>query len=111
MTIRYRAGLVLLVLAGAGLGAVGQGTSVEPLLQKIKAVGKEGQGSVAAVKAVQQLTAQGTAALLPVLAALDDANPVAANYLRAAAETIADKALAAKKKLPAKELETFALDT
>jgi hypothetical protein len=49
--------------------------------------------------------------LIDTLAALDDANPVAANYLRAAVEAIADKALGDGKKLPAKELEEFVLNT
>lgn len=122
MLIQNRPAFVVLALLAAGLATAAQSASAGkaskeagdgaagPLLQTIKAVGKEGKGNVAAAKALTALTGMGPGVLLDVLAALDDANPVAANYLRAAAETIADKALSAKKKLPAKELEAFVLD-
>jgi enterochelin esterase family protein len=89
----------------------GQKDPVATLLQKIKAVGKEGKGNVEAAQAMKVLGGMGPEVLIQVLAAFDDANPVAANYLRAAVQTISDKALAAKKELPAKELEAFVKET
>ncbi len=87
------------------------GADAGPLLARIKAVGKEGAGNAAAAKAWKELTAQGPAVLPAVLAALDDAGPVAANYLRAAVEVITDRALAAGKPLPREQLEAFVGDT
>jgi hypothetical protein len=102
-----RAALLLLPLALPGLAAADTG----PLLARIRAVGKEGAGNVAAAKAWKELTAKGPVVLLDVLTALDDAGPVAANYLRAAVEAIADRALAEGKPLPKAKLEAFVRDT
>src|SRR5437870_7458633 len=95
--------VVALVLALAGDAAADAG----PLLARIKAVGKEGAGNVEATRAWNELVRQGPAVLVEVLAALDDADPVAANYLRSAVEAIADHALAAGKPLPGGALEAF----
>lgn len=81
-----------------------------PLLERIKGVGKEGNGNVEATKAWQELVKQGPGALFDVLAAIKDASPVAANYLRSAVEAIAENALAAGKSLPADKLEAFVRD-
>ena len=58
---------------------------------KIKAVGKEGQGNIEAPKAWQELVKLGPGVLPDVLAALDDADPTSANWLRNAVEAIADR--------------------
>jgi len=79
-------------------------------ISRIKAVGREGQGNAAASAAWRQLVEQGPDALIPTLAALDDATPVAANWLRSAAQAIADRAQAAGK-LRAAPLEAFVRDT
>jgi hypothetical protein len=82
-----------------------------PLLAKLKAVGKEGQGNADAATAWQALVKLGPAVLIDVLAALDDADTTAANWLRSAVDTIADRELAAKRPLPADKLEAFVKDT
>jgi hypothetical protein len=82
-----------------------------PLLAKIKAVGKEGQGNAEAVKAWQELVKLGPEVLLDIIGALDDADPIATNWLRTAVEAIADRELAAKRPLPAQKLEAFVKDT
>jgi hypothetical protein len=41
---------------------------------------------------------------------MNEANPIAANYLRTAVDTIAERTLQARQPLPAKELEAFVLD-
>jgi hypothetical protein len=84
---------------------------VQPLLAKIKAVGKEGAGNVEAAKAWRALSQLGPDVLIDILSAFDDANPVAVNYFRSAVETIADRTLAQKKPLPAGKLEAFIKDT
>ena len=45
-----------------------------------------------------------------LLAALDDAGPLAANYLRAAVDAVAERTLAAGHKLPHDQLQQFVLD-
>ena len=61
----------------------------QPLLGRIKAVGREGAGIVAAGKAWHELTQAGPEALPAILAAMDDADPTAANWLRTAVDAIA----------------------
>jgi hypothetical protein len=82
-----------------------------PLLAKIKAVGKEGAGNVEAARAWKELVKLGPAVLLDTLAALDDADPTAANWLRSAVDTIADREIAGSRPLPARRLEAFVKDT
>jgi outer membrane protein assembly factor BamB len=82
-----------------------------PLLATIKAVGKEGAGNVAASRALRKLIPLGPDVLLDVLAAFDDASPVAANWLRAAVDTIADREVATGRPLPTDNLEAFVKDT
>jgi hypothetical protein len=84
---------------------------VQPLLTRIKSIGKEGAGNVEAAKALRELTNNGPEVLTDILAAMKGANPVAANYLRSAVETIADRTLAVGKPLPADKLEAFVRDT
>ncbi|MCS7045472.1 MAG: hypothetical protein NZO58_03855 [Gemmataceae bacterium] len=100
------------VALGFGLTVVPAVRSAEPgpLLATIKAVGREGRGNAAAAQAWRELVKHGPKVLPDVLAAMDDASPAAANWLRAAVEAIADRALAAKQ-LPAESLEAFVKDT
>jgi hypothetical protein len=97
----------ILLLANSPLHA----QDVNSLLARIKAVGKEGQGNVDAAKAWKELVAQGPAVLPEVLAGMDDASPVAVNWLRGAVEAIQDKALQKGEKLPVDRIEGFLNDT
>ncbi len=101
------AGLVLAWPPGARSAA----PDVKPLVAQIKAVGSQGEGNVEAARAWRALAKAGPDALPDVLAALDDATPRSANWLRSAAEAIVDRALAGKQKLPADRLEAFVRDT
>ncbi|MCI0377977.1 MAG: hypothetical protein L0215_10245 [Gemmataceae bacterium] len=92
------------------LGQAQGGEPIDDLLARIRAVGKEGKGNVAAAQAWQRLVQRGPDALLPVLSALDDASPAARNWLRSAVEAIGDETLRAKKPLPEKQLEAFIQD-
>ena len=78
-----------------------------PLLARIKAVRAQGAGNAEAAAAWKELVQLGPSALLPTLAAMDT-DPITANWLRAAADAIAEKALAARQ-LSAKDLERFVL--
>lgn len=81
------------------------------LIQAIKRVGPEAKGSTQAAEAVRELTKSRAAALPEILAGLDDAGPLAANYLRGVIETIAQQELSQGGKLPAAEIEKFIRDT
>ncbi len=64
------------------------------------------------VSAAWKNVAQGDIQQLPqVLATIDGANPLAANWLRAAADAMAERALANKQSLPTVELERFITQT
>lgn len=81
---------------------------VTKAIAAIKAVGREGTGNDAAAAAWKSLVAKGAPALFPTLEAIDDANATAANWLRTAAEAIAENEANAKRPLPADKLEAFA---
>lgn len=99
-TIRGLLIVILLIPPVASFAA-----DTDTLLKTIKAVGREGQGNREANQAVAALSQQDASTLPAVLMGFRDANPLAANYLRGAAETIADRALKAGKPLPTESLE------
>ncbi|HEY1064565.1 MAG TPA: hypothetical protein VGE52_00585, partial [Pirellulales bacterium] len=76
----------------------------------LKKVGPEGQGVVEARAAWEALSKADVSELPTILASLDGADPLPANYIRAAAETIVARQVSAGKPLPTKELEAFLLD-
>jgi hypothetical protein len=106
-----RTTLAALLLALALAAPLRAADDVKGLLATIKAIGSEGAGNPAATKAWQTLARLGPDALPAILAGLDDDNPVVTNWLRAAADTIAERTLTDKKPLPAAALEKFLLDT
>ena len=91
--------------------ATGSAQEVQSLLIRIKAVGKEGAGNLEAARAWKELVAQGPGVLPDVLAGMDDASPVAVNWLRGAVEAIQDKAMTNNLKIPADKIEAFLKDT
>jgi hypothetical protein len=102
------------MLAGVLLAAAAPAESPPPspsdLAAQIKKVGREGAGNPAAAAAWKRLVAIGPDALLSILTSMDEADVVAANWLRTAADAVADAALRDKKPLPLKELEAFVND-
>jgi hypothetical protein len=81
-----------------------------PLLKSILNVGPEGKGHREAATAWRKLADADAEALPAILVALDEANPLAANWLRSAAETIVDRQLDRRNKLPTDALEKFIRD-
>ena len=82
--------------------------ALAPLLAQLLAVGAEGQGNAAAAAASKTLAAQSTPAdLTDLLTAMDQAGPLAANWLRAAVFTLNDRAQAASTPITAETLTTF----
>jgi hypothetical protein len=112
----YAAALGVLVAVGSiGLDsaarAAGSGDSIETSLAALRAVDREGAGHADAQRAMQALAGADAADLPKILQALDGASPLAANWLRNAFETLADRQLTLKHELPAKELEAFVVET
>ncbi|MFO0788133.1 MAG: hypothetical protein U0805_01665 [Pirellulales bacterium] len=73
-------------------------------------VDKEGAGHAAAVPALSALSQQRADALLPILTAMNQANPRAANWLRGAFDAIADRTTKAGNNLDQPALEKFTRD-
>jgi hypothetical protein len=84
---------------------------VAAAVKVIRAVENEGRGNKEATAAWRELAKSSAGDLPAILAGFDSANPLAVNYLRSAAETIAQRTLDANGKLPVAELEKFILDT
>lgn len=106
---------VLLMLVGAVWPSVTVAAEIPPAvadgLKAIKAVGPEGAGNEAAAKGWKAVVKGGAAALVPTLAAFDDATPVAANWLRSAVNAIVEEEEHAGKALSKIDLGKFVADT
>jgi hypothetical protein len=82
---------------------------ISDAIQTIRAVGGEGKGNAAAAKAWQTLSQADADTLPTILAGMDGANPLAANWLRAAVDTIAARKSNGGK-LPLAGLQKFLAD-
>lgn len=103
--------LCLVLVWGLSLRpAQAEETDATPLFAALRAVGPEGASNEAAAAAWKVLAAAPAETLPSLLQALDGANPLAQNWLRAAAGAIADRALAAKQPLPLESLDAFLQD-
>ncbi len=98
--------------------AHGSDESVTALLSTLKAVGPENAGQALAANAWRKLAAVDARQLPNVLAGLDDAGPLAANWIRSAVDAIVErsdvKTAGSSHKgdaLPRSELERFLFDT
>jgi hypothetical protein len=98
--------VAVVVLAQCSLPLLG---AELPELAAIKAVGPKGEGHAAAVTAAKKLQEADPKHLLEVLAAIDGASPLAQNWLRGAAEAMAQRQLKTGK-LPIDQLEAFLKD-
>lgn len=99
------------VLAGKPETAPRTHATLQKQLATLLAVGRQGEGNVAASEAWRTVAAADIGALCEVLAALDGAHPLAANWIAAAAEAIADRAARSKGGLPQADLKAFVLET
>jgi hypothetical protein len=110
-----RTALPLPVALGAALALAPPARSADADITRaiatVKAVTREGTGNEDAAPAWKALVGKGAAALFPALEAFDEGNPTATNWLRAAVEAVAEGEAAAKRPLPAAQLEAFAKDT
>jgi hypothetical protein len=92
------------------VSAVQAAESLPAALATLQKVGHEAAGNRAATKAWAVVAAADARQLPTMLAALDDAGPLAANYLRTAIEAVAERTLAQGQELPQVELEQYVLD-
>jgi len=102
--------LLLAVCFGAMDAAVAQEIDVAALLAELHTVGPRGARHEEAMAAYRELAGADAARLPEILAGLDDAGPLAANWIRAAVDTIAERHLARGSVLPQAELEEFLAD-
>jgi hypothetical protein len=95
----------VLGIAGRGLAA---SPDLTPYVEALRNVQAEGQGHRAASSAWAELSRRADADDLPVLlASLDGAGPLAANWLRAAVDAVAERTLQETGQLPTAALEKF----
>jgi len=89
-----------------------RGADFGPLIEKLQAVGPEGQGHREAAAAWAELVAAADADDLPaLLAGLDGANPLAANWVRTAVDAVTERAIQDGRGLDGDELAAFVRDT
>lgn len=100
--VRVLSGVCLLMLCALPVS----GATVDEQIRTIKSVAARGEGNQQAVKAARELSGASPEALQSILAAMNDADPLAANWLRGAFESIAARAVAAEQ-LPVAALEEF----
>ncbi len=88
------------------------GADSEDLLKAIRAVEGEGKGNPVAARAWKRLVETSTAADIPaILAGMDGANPLVANWIRGVVDVVAERGLERGETLPVAKLEVFVLDT
>jgi hypothetical protein len=80
-------------------------------LATIQAVEKEGKGNKDASAAWEKLSAAGADDLVSILGAMDNAGPLASNWLRGAVGVVADRVTKEGETLPVTSLGEFLLDT
>jgi hypothetical protein len=102
--------LLICTIAVHDSAAAPNDPNLSAVLISIKKVGTKGTGHQAAQAAWQKLSQADASQLPTILTALDDASPLAANWLRGAAEVIVGRQLADGGTLPKAALEDFLAD-
>jgi hypothetical protein len=102
---------IFVILIWVGAVAADQPRELTEVLGAIRAVGPEGRGNAEAAAAWGQLARGDTTTLLPLLGAMDGANDLAQNWLRAAVDSVAGRALSTGGNLPLPDLGIFLLET
>lgn len=105
-----RLGRSVLCLLIATQVSIGVADPLDDQIAVIQKVQGEGEGNVEAGKAWAKLVEADANALVRVLEAMDGSNPLAANWLRGAVETIASRTIEKGGKLPIAELGEYLLD-
>ena len=101
---------IAVVLAVLAAGGAARADDIAPLVRTLQGVGPGATGNREAAAAWRKLVGADPRQLPEILAALDQAGPLAANWIRTAVETIAERRLQSGGELPAAKLEAFLLD-
>lgn len=109
--MRWLWSAIALALFSPAFSAAQDSHDLSPELAKVRAVQAKGDGHRDAVAAMKKIVQADAAALPVVIAAMDDSSPLVENWIRAAAEAIAQKQLTKNQPLPAATLELFLKDT
>lgn len=99
--------VVLLVLIAGSSSAA----DLKEALRTLRAVGPEGAGNEAASAAWQEVAQADVSQVPKLLAALDGASLLAANWIRTAVDTVCERALRDEGTLPKEAFEQFTLET
>lgn len=104
--------LIAVALATATLsaGAISS-KEIQQSISAIKSVGPEGKGNARAAKAWQKLSQGDDGTLIPLLNGMNDASPLAANWLRGLVHAVADKGIQSGHGLPTGAIEKWLRDT
>lgn len=109
--VRSAAAAIMVVhLAAATAQSGDEQTAIQQDIDRILAVDKKGQNHESAQAATQRLRRQSADALIPILKGIRGANPLAANWLRGAFESIAAQEIESGHGLPTATLRPFILD-
>ncbi len=103
--------LAALSLATSLLCVTARAATTAEAVQTIRGVGTEGRGNADASAAMRALGQADARELITILTGMDDASPLALNWLRSAVEIIVARETAAGRKLPIGELEKFVHQT
>ncbi|MCA9175871.1 MAG: hypothetical protein KDB14_15405 [Planctomycetales bacterium] len=101
----------LCMVAAIATAGLAEQVDVDKLAAPLRAVGPQNQGQAEAAEAWRELAWAEVEQLPAILAAMDGANPLAINWLRAAADAVAARAVQAGQPLPLEQLETFLQNT
>ena len=105
-------GVVVVAAAAWGMGSASAAdANLTENLAKVQAVASLGVGHREATAAAKELAKAKASELPQILAAMDDAGPIATNWLRGIAESVAQRAAENQGKLPLMELEKFLAET
>jgi len=102
---------ILLLLVIFFTNSIGLSADLDLLLKAVRHVDAKGSGHREALAAVKQLAERDIAELTTILAAMDDANPLAENWLHGAAQSVVDRAQHNDQQLPWDALEQFLNET
>jgi hypothetical protein len=102
---------LLIAAFTTGICAAAPAPSVSESLRIIRAVGPEGQGNASASAAWKALVANDARAIPQILTAMDGANELTLNWLRAAVDALAARESSQGRSLPIAELEKFVRNT
>lgn len=102
---------IRLLLVGFCTTAAARADDLGQTLEQLKAVGPAGGANREAAVAWKRLSQSDASVLPQVLVALDDANPLAANWIRTAIDAAVERSRNRGQALPVRALEQFLADT